>query len=308
MVERPGAALDNLRGLDVQMFTADIVQPDAILPVLQGCDVLFHAAGNPKLWARPRNEFQLVNAAGTRLVLDSAEKAGVPRVVFTSTESIIGRANGGDVSDEDTPAGERDMVGAYCLSKFRAEQAALQAVQRGMDVVVVNPTIPVGPGDINVTPPTRLLLHFLKGRMPAYMDCRLNVVDVRAVAQGHILAWQKGVCGRRYILGDKNMSVLELLEMMGEICGKKAPRLRVPYGAGLAVAYLSEMVANHVTGREPSACVTGVKLTRRMAHLDCSRAIRELGFQPGSIRNALVDAAEWYRERGWIPKALKAAC
>jgi dihydroflavonol-4-reductase len=301
VVERPGANLANLRGLDVNLLTADVSIPGSILSALDDCAVLFHTAGNPQLWARYPNEFKRVNTEGTRLVLESAQSARVPRVVFTSTESIIGRAPNGEPSDEDTPACEADMVGSYCVSKYLAEQAAFEAAKCGLDVVIVNPTIPVGPGDVNQTPPTRLILGFLNGRTPAYMDCDLNVVDVRAVAAGHILAWRRGVSGRRYILGDQNMSVLELLEAVGGICGIKPPRLRVPYSAGLAVAYVSQIVSDHLTGREPSASITGVRLTRRMAHLDCTRAKRELGFQPGSVQEALSDAVDWYRQAGWIP-------
>ena len=309
VVERPGANLENLYGLNIDLVTADISVKDALLPALEGCDVLFHAAGNPNLWARDRDEFKRVNTQGTHFVLSSAEAARVPRVVFTSTESIIGRAPQGQPSDEDTPARAEDMIGSYCLSKFHAEQAAFAAAQRGLNIVIVNPTIPVGPGDINQTPPTRLILDFLNGRTPAYMDCRLNVIDVRSVAWGHILAWRNGVSGRRYILGDQNMSVLELLETVGNICGVSPPRFRIPYSAGLAVAYVSEMFAEHFSNARPAACVTGVKLTRRMSHLNCARATRELGFQPARVEQALLEAVEWYRRVGWIPaaKTLQAA-
>ena len=301
VVERPGANLDNLAGLNVRLVTADIRIPDAILSSLRNCDVLFHAAGNPQLWSRDPHEFTRVNKQGTELVLASAELARVPRVVFTSTESIIGRAAGGQPSNEDTPATAADMVGSYCLSKFHAEQSALAAARRGgLDVVVVNPTIPVGPGDVNQTPPTRLILRFLNGRTPAYMDCALNVIDVRSVAWGHILAWRHGLSGRRYILGDQNVSVLQLLEMVGDICGVTPPRFRIPYRAGLAIAYASEILAEYVTGRDPAACLTGVRLTRRMAHLDCSRATRELGFEPSPVQQALREAVDWYRQMGWI--------
>jgi dihydroflavonol-4-reductase len=300
IVERPGASLDNLSGLDVRLFTADIVRPGSILPVLERCDVLFHLAANPRLWAHDRQEFRRTNTEGTRNVLAAAEAARVPRVVYTSTESILGRARAGRPCDEDTPARVEDMVGTYCLSKFFAELAALEAAGRGLDIVIVNPTLPVGPGDTSRTPPTRLILDFLNGRIPAYMDCTLNVVDVRDVAVGHILAWRQGVRGRRYILGHENMSVRRLLEVVGEISGRRPPRLCVPYALGLAFAHLSEFMADHVTGREPAATVTGVKLTRRMTHLDCSRARRELGFAPGDVRQALADAVAWYHERGWI--------
>lgn len=301
VVEKPGAKLDNLSSLPIRIAHADIAIPDAVRPVMERCDVLFHLAANPRLWVRDRREFRRTNTEGTRNVLASARDAGVPRVVYTSTESIIGPSRDGTPCNEDTPACAGDMVGKYCLSKFLAEQVAFEAASRGQDVVIVNPTIPIGPGDINRSPGTRLLLDFLRGRIPAYMNCSLNLVDVRDVARGHILAWRKGVPGRRYILGHENIDVVRLLEMAGEIYGRPAPGIQVPYAAGLAFAYFSEFVADYITGREPSATVTGVRLTRHMTSLDCSRAVRELGFQPAGIRGALSEAVLWYQELGWIP-------
>ncbi len=300
VVERPGASLENLAGLDVRVFKADISRPGSIRPALDGCDVLFHLAANPRLWVRDRDEFRRVNTVGTQNVLASAEAARVARVVYTSTESIIGPSRNGEPCNEGTPARAEDMVGKYCLSKFLAEQAALESAARGQDVVIVNPTIPVGPGDVNRSPGSRLIIDFLKGRIPFCMDCSLNVVDVRDVAWGHILAWRKGVSGRRYILGNQNIKVTELLKLVGSICGRKPPRACVPYPAGLAIAYVSEFVADYVTGREPAATVTGVKLTRHMPYLDCSRAVRELDFRPSDIRKALVDALRWFQQRGTL--------
>mgnify|MGYP001017149515 CR=1 FL=1 len=300
VVERPGANLDNLAGLHVPVFTADISIPGSVRPAMARCDVLFHLAANPHLWARDRAEFRRINTEGTRNVLASARDARIPRVVYTSTESIIGPSQNGEASHEDTPARARDMVGKYCLSKFLAEQIAFEAAAAGQDVVVVNPSIPIGPGDVNRSPATRLVVDFLNGRVPAYMDCSLNLIDVRDVAQGHILAFRKGVSGRRYFLGHENLNVVRLLELAGEVCGRPAPRIKVPYAAGLMVAYVSEFIADYITGTEPSATVTGVKLTRRMARLDCSRARRELGFEPGDIRNAIIDAVAWYQQIGWV--------
>jgi dihydroflavonol-4-reductase len=300
VIERPGASLENIEGLDVRVFRADISIPGSIRPALDGCGVLFHLAANPRLWVRDRDEFRRVNTVGTQNVLAAAEAARVPRVIHTSTESIIGPSRPGEPCNEDTPARAEDMVGTYCLSKFLAERAAFEAAARGQDVVIVNPTIPVGPGDVNHSPGSRLIIDFLNGRIPVCMDCSLNVVDVRDVAWGHILAWRKGVSGRRYILGNRNITVVELLKLVGAICGRKPPRACVPYPVGLAFAYLSEFVADYITGREPAATVTGVRLTRRMAHMDCSRAVRELDFHPGDIRTALVDALHWFQRRGGI--------
>ena len=300
VIERPGAPLDNLASLDVQVITADIGVPGSLVRAIDGCDVLFHLAANPRLWARDRNEFQRTNYGGTKHVLEAAAKAAVPRVVYTSTESIIGPSKNGDPCNEETPARAEDMVGKYCLSKFLAEEAAREAALAGSNIVIVNPTIPVGPGDINRSPGSRLVIDFLNGRLPAIMDCALNIVDVRDIARGHILAWRRGVSGRRYILGHENVMLSRLLQVVGDLCGKQSPRVSIPYGAGLAVAYASEFIADYITGREPAATVTGVRLTRRMNHLDCSRAVRELGFEPGDVRIAIADAVNWFYSRGWI--------
>lgn len=201
VIERREACLSNLRDLKVDLCTADITCAASMRSALRDCDVLFHVAGDPKLRARCKDHFHRVNTEGTQNVLSAASAAGVPRVVYTSTESILGNSRSGGASDEDTPAYAEEMVAAYCLSKFNAERAAFNAAARGMDVVIVNPTIPVGPGDVNRTPPTRMIIDFLNGHTLAYISCSLNVVDVRAIALGHILAWRKGVRGRRYILG-----------------------------------------------------------------------------------------------------------
>ncbi len=300
VVERPGARLDNLAGLKVTHHTADIVVPDSVLPALAGCDVLFHLAANPRLWAADPDEFRRTNTEGTRNVLAAAEKARVPRTVYTSTESIIGPSRDGTPCNEDTVSRAEEMVGPYCLSKFLAERAAVEAAERGLDVVIVNPTVPVGPGDVNASPPTAMIVDFLRGRIPAYIECHINIVDVRDVAEGHMLAWRKGVKGRRYILGGENVTVKRIFELAGEIAGRKPPRWRIPIAFALPIAWISEFVADHVTHTAPRATITGVKLARHFMHFDASRAVRELGFRPGPVRRALEDAVAWYREKGWI--------
>lgn len=302
VIEKPGAKLDNLAGLPIRIVHADIGMPGAVRPALENCDVLFHLAANPHLWSADRLEFRRTNTEGTRNVLASAREARIPRVVYTSTESIIGPSRHGERCNEDTPASAEDMVGTYCLSKYMAEQVALEAAACGQDIVIVNPTIPIGPGDINRSPGTRLITDFLNGRILAYMNCSLNLVDVRDVAHGHILAWRKGSSGRRYILGHQNVDIASLLQLVGEIGGRPAPKVRVPYAAGLAFAHVSEFVADFITRREPAATVTGVRLTRRMTHLDCARAVEELGFQPADISRAVNDAVLWYEELGWVPR------
>lgn len=301
VVDLPGARLDNLAGLSVRHHPADIRIPESVRPALEGCDVLFHLAATPRLWERDREEYRRVNTEGTRNVLASAEAARVPRVIHTSTESIIGPSRDGAVCNEDTVSREEDMVGPYCRSKYLAERAAIEAAERGLDVVIVNPTVPVGPGDINQSPPAKMILDFLLGRIPAYIDCHINIVDVRDAAEGHLLAWKKGVRGRRYILAGENVSVRRIFEIVGEMVGRKPPRIRLPLWFALGAAYVSEFIADHVTHRPPRANVTGVKLAKHFMHFDASRAVQELGYRQTPVRKALADAVAWYREMKWIP-------
>lgn len=300
VVDLPNARLDNLTGLAVRHHPADIRIPGSVRAALDGCDVLFHLAATPRLWEPDRNEYRRVNTEGTRNVLAAAAEAHVPRVVYTSTESIIGPSKDGAVCNEDTVSREEEMVGPYCLSKFLAERAAVEAAERGLDVVIVNPTVPVGPGDINQSPPAKMILEFLHGKIPAYIDCHINIVDVRDAAEGHLLAWKKGARGRRYILAGENVSVRRIFEMVGEIVGRKPPRIRLPLWFALGAAYVSEFIADHVTHRPPRANVTGVKLAKHFMHFDASRAVHELGYRPSPVRQALADAVAWYREQGWI--------
>ncbi len=221
---------------------------------------VYHLAGNPNLWVKDRNEFEAVNHQGTVNVLESALEAGAERVLHTSTESILTRPHARGIIDENVVVSEPDTVGPYCLSKLRAEAAAMKLAKAGWPVVVANPTMPVGPGDRGLSPPTRLIRDFCCGNLPALMDCTLNMVDVRDVATGLIRVFERGRPGQRYLLGGENLTLASFLNLLSGFCGVPVPRWRVPYIAGLAVAYISEFWSDHVTGVPPKATVTGVRL------------------------------------------------
>ena len=299
VVERPGAETAHLPP-GVEVVRADIRDPDAVREAVRGGRWVYHLAANPNLWVRDRAEFDAVNHRGTVHVLDAALGAGAERILHTSTESILTRARASGPIAEDVEIAPSDAVGPYCRSKLLAENAALARARAGAPVVVANPTMPVGPGDRGPSPPTRLIRDFCRGRLPARMDCTLNLIDVRDVAEGLIRTMERGQPGRRYLLGGENLTLLGLLGVLSELTGVPVPRRRVPYALGLAVAYVSEYWADHVTGRTPKATVTGVRLTRRTMHFDPSHSLDALGLRPRPVRQALADAVAWLRQAGQI--------
>ena len=299
VVERPGVTIDHLPAA-VETVFADIRDRDAVAAALQGARWVYHLAANPNLWARDRNEFAAVNHLGTVHVLDAALNAGAERVVHTSTESILTRARQTGPIADDVAVTLDDAIGPYCRSKLLAENEALARARAGKPVIVVNPTMPVGPGDRGISPPTRLIRDFCRGALPAWMDCTLNLIDVRDVAQGLIRAMERGAPGRRYLLGGENLTLLALLDILSTLTAVPVPRWRVPYPVGLAVAYASEFWADHVSGTPPKATVTGVRLTRRTMHFDAARSLDALGLCPRPARESLADAVAWLRESGQI--------
>jgi dihydroflavonol-4-reductase len=268
---------------------------------LAGGRWVYHLAANPNLWARDRNEFESVNYQGTIHVLDAALAAGAERILHTSTESILTKASSDGPIDENVKVSEADTVGAYCRSKLLAEQYAFFLASEGLPIVVANPTMPVGPGDRGLSPPTRLIRDFCRGALPAMMDCTLNLIDVRDVARGLFLVMERGAPGRRYLLGNANLTLANLLAVLGELTGVSVPRWSVPYSFGLGVAWLSEFIADHFTGRPPKATLTGVRLAKRIMHFDSSRSLEELGLMPRSIRESLADTVFWLRTTGQLP-------
>jgi dihydroflavonol-4-reductase len=306
VVERPGADAAHLPGV-VEVVRADIRDREAVAKAMRGARLVFHQAANPNLWARDRGEFDAVNHRGTIHVLDAALAAGAERVLHASTESILTCAWRDGPIAEDVEVDLSDAVGPYCRSKLRAENEAMARARAGRPVVVANPTMPVGPGDRGLSPPSRLIRDFCRGTLPARMDCTLNLIDVRDVAEGLVRTMERGEPGRRYLLGGENLTLVGLLGILSELTGVPVPRWRIPYGVGLGVAYLSEFWADHVTGQPPKATVSGVRLSRRIMHFDPSCSLDALGLSPRPVRQSLADAVAWLRQAGAIDKPPAAA-
>jgi dihydroflavonol-4-reductase len=299
VIERPGVNVSHLPA-GVEVVFADIRERKTLGRALRGGQHVYHLAANPNLWVRDRREFEEVNHLGTVNVLEEALEAGTERVLHTSTESILTRAYIKEIIDESITISENDTVGPYCLSKLRAENAALALARKGRPVVVANPTMPVGPGDRGLSPPTRLIRDFCMGRLPALIDCTLNMLDVRDLSLGLVRVMERGEPGRRYLLGGENLTLAGLLGVLSGVCGVPVPRWRIPYAAGLAIAYFSEFWSDHVSGIPPKATVTGVRLAQRIMHFDASRTRAELGLAPRPIRDALRDAVDWLRQTGQL--------
>jgi dihydroflavonol-4-reductase len=306
VVERPGADTAHLPA-GVEVVRADIRHANAVAEALRGARWVYHLAANPNLWVRDRSEFAAVNHRGTVHVLDAALAAGAERVLHTSTESILTRARSTGPIAEDVEISLSDAVGPYCRSKLLAENEAMARARAGRPVVIANPTMPVGPGDRGLSPPTRLIRDFCRGKLPARMDCTLNLIDVRDVAEGLIRTMERGEPGRRYLLGGENLTLTGLLGLLSEQTGIPVPHWRVPYALGLAVAFASEFWADHVTGRTPKATVTGLRLTRRTMHFDPSRSLAALGLTPRPVRTSLADAVAWLRQTGQIARTRTAS-
>lgn len=300
VIERPGADVDHLPKDRIEIAYADIRDRESVRKAVQGAQRVYHLAANPNLWTPDRRDFDAVNHQGTVHVLEESLAAGAERVVHTSTESILTspRFTGGKVETLELKA--EDMVGPYCLSKFRAEEVALSMARSGKPVVVVNPTLPIGPGDRGMSPPTRMTLAACRGELPAYIEGQFNMIDARDVAAGMRLAMEKGRPGRRYLLGFQNMSLGDWLKLVGKETGRKPPTRTVPYWLALGVAHISEFIADYITHKMPQATVTGVKLTRYCMHFDPSESLAELGLQPRPVDESLHDAVAWYKQVGWM--------
>ncbi|VTR97647.1 NAD-dependent epimerase/dehydratase family protein [Tuwongella immobilis] len=301
VLDRPGARTTHLPLADLDYLAADIRDASAVARAVAGCDAVYHLAANPQLWTLRRSHFHQVNTLGTRNVLEAAVRAGVRRTLHTSTESILTRAKQTTAIAEDQPITLRDVIGPYCRSKFRAEQIALRMAREGAEIIIVNPTLPVGPGDWGRSPPTQMLLDCAMGQRSAYLDADLNLVDVRDVASGMIAAMERGVPRRRYLLAGENWSIRRVFEAVASRTGAVGPQFPVPYAVALIAAVVSECIADWVTHRIPAASITGVRLTRRRMHFDPQTTQAALAWQARPATESLDDALAWFREVGWIP-------
>jgi dihydroflavonol-4-reductase len=298
VLARPESDLHNLEGLTVERFVGDLRDPASLRKSLVGCQQLYHVAAHYALWAKDPRIFYDINVTGTRNLLEAAHATGIERTVYCSTIGAIGLPPGGGLGTEETPVSLDQMAGHYKRSKFLAEQEVLKLAKKGFPVVIVNPSAPVGIGDVRPTPTGQVIVDFMKGRMPAYIETGMNIVDVDDVAIGHLLAMQKGRLGERYILGCKNLMLREVFEILSRLTGIKAPSIKLPRLAILPLAYVNQWLAN-LTGRPPRIPLEGVKMAKYKMHYDCSKAIRELGVPQTPPEIALEKAVRWFREHGY---------
>ena len=297
---RPTSNFKLLEDLRVERVEGDLRDAGSIERATRGVRRVFHVAADYRLWTQHPEELYESNVEGTRRLIAAAERSGVERIVYTSTVATIAvPQHGAALPNEATAARLEEMIGHYKRSKFLAEQVALDAAKAGAPVVIVNPTAPVGPGDWKPTPTGRIILDFLLGKMPAYVDTGLNVVAVEDVAAGHLLAAEKGRSGERYILGGRNMTLKEILDALAAITGRRAPRLKLPHVVALAAGYADELYSR-LAGREPQIPVEGVKMSRHKMFVESDKAARELGYAPGKIEAALERAVRWYEDNGYV--------
>ena len=299
MLVRKTSNLKNLEGLRGETHVGDLQEPESILPALEGCDAVMHVAADYRLWIPKPDEMYKANVDGTRELLRMAREAGVRRVVYTSSVATMHFRTDGIVINEDTPVSIKDMVGHYKRSKFLAEQEAINAAQSGQQVMILNPTTPIGPNDSKPTPTGRIFVDFLKGKFPAYMDTGLNLVDVAEVARTHVAALTVGTPGRRYILGGENLTLKQILDKMAAITGIPSPTVRIPFGVAATYAFFEEMITGRIRGKEPRATLEEVRMGRKKMFASSARAQQELDFRIVAIYPAMRAAIEWFRTNGY---------
>jgi dihydroflavonol-4-reductase len=300
---RPSSDRANLTGFDVDYVTGDVTDVDSLRRAMSGCDVVFHVAADYRLYAADPQEIYRNNVGGTRNVLTAAAEHGVRKVVYTSSVATLALGPGGVPADERAAAVLRDMIGDYKRSKFLAEREVDAFVARGLPVVLVSPSTPVGEGDVKPTPTGQIILDFLNRRLPAYVDTGLNLIDVRDVAAGHLLAADKGRLGENYILANANLTLKEMLDLLARLTGLPAPRLKLPHWIPTAIAHVEAPISRWF-GRPPRVPIDGVRMARKKMFFDASKAIDELGLPQSPIDRALARAVRWFVERGYVRRPL----
>jgi dihydroflavonol-4-reductase len=304
VLARPGGDRRALDGVRMEIVEGDLLDRASLARAVAGTDTVYHVAADYRLWARDPGELHRANVEGTRAILEAAGEAGVRRIVYTSTVGALGIPKDGTLGTEDTPVSLADMVGPYKASKFLAERVAVELAQRGLPVVIVNPSAPVGPWDVKPTPTGKMIIDFMRGRMFAIVDTGLNIVHVRDVARGHLLAAERGRVGERYILGHVhgNFSLGEIGRLLAEMTGRAAPRLRVPYAVAWCGAACTEALAR-LTGGVPAVPLTAVRMSKKRMYFSPAKAVRELGLPQTDPREALRDAVRWFAAHGYASVA-----
>ena len=300
LLVRTTSNLNNLEGLNAETANGDLRDPASIDKAMSGCDTVFNVAADYRLWVRDPEQMYRSNVEGTRAILEAARKNGVRRMVYTSSVATMGFTRNGNPADEDSPVALADMIGHYKRSKFMAEQIALEAGRSGMDVVVVNPTTPVGEQDIKPTPTGRIILDFLKRKFPAYVDTGLNLVDVTECAHGHVAALEHGKSGERYILGGENLTLKQILDKLGAITGLSSPTVKLPYFFAFAAAAVDETITGRILHREPRATIDAVRMGRKKMFASSAKSERDLGWKLVPAENALRRAVEWFRGNDYV--------
>ncbi|HLI12604.1 MAG TPA: hopanoid-associated sugar epimerase [Alphaproteobacteria bacterium] len=300
---RPTSERRYLDTLACECVTGSLADTASLAAALAGCDALFHVAADYRLWVPEPAEIYRTNVDGTRNIMRAALAEGVGRIVYTSSVATLGLTPDASPADEETPSRLEDMIGHYKRSKFLAEAEVKRMIrEEGLRAVIVNPSAPIGPYDVRPTPTGKMVVDAASGRMPAYVDTGLNVVHVDDVAAGHLLAFERGKPGERYILGGENMTLREILTEVTRLAGRSPPRLRLPHELVLPIAYVAEAVAR-LTGRAPMVTVDGVKLAKKFMYFSSDKARRELGYAWRPARAAIADAVDWFRRNGYLGRA-----
>jgi dihydroflavonol-4-reductase len=299
LLVRPSSRTDNIADLPVERVLGDLRDPESLKNGMAGCEFVFHVAADYRLWARHGQELYDSNVEGTRNVIQAARDTGVRRVIYTSSVATMGFGNNGRLTDESTPVTISNMIGDYKRSKFMAERLVIEAAQAGQDVVMVNPTTPIGERDIKPTPTGRIVVDFLRRKFPAYVDTGLNLVDVVDCAGGHLLAMEKAVPGERYILGGENLTLKQILDKLAAITGLPSPKVKLPYAMAFASGVVDTLVSGKMLKREPRVTLDAVRMGRKKMFVSSAKAERELGWKPRPVDGALRRAAEWFLANGY---------
>ena len=299
LLVRSGSDLRNIRELQAEQVTGDLRDAASLKKAVAGCDVVFHVAADYRLWVRDPDQMYRSNVEGTKAILEAARESKVRRVVYTSSVATMGFQSNGHLATEESPVSLANMIGPYKRSKFMAEEIAIAAGKSGMDVVVVNPTTPVGERDIKPTPTGRIVVDFLKKKFPAYVDTGLNLVDVAECARGHVAALEQGRSGERYILGGENLTLKQILDKLAAITGLPSPKIKVPYVVALATGVVDQVVTGYIRNREPRATIDAVRMGRKKMFVSSGKAERDLGWKTVPVDDALRRAVEWFQTNGY---------